>query len=66
MKASALDAPLRPGDLLSSASQVGYAAKATTVTLDGVETALPGTIFGKALESLDDGEALIYVFVTLQ
>lgn len=66
VKASALAGAIQPGDLLSSANQVGYAAKATTVTLNGVETALPGTIFGKALESLDDGEALIYVFVTLQ
>lgn len=66
VKASAVNAPLRPGDLLSSASQVGYATKATNVTLNGVEVAIPGTILGKALESLDEGEALIYVFVTLQ
>jgi hypothetical protein len=66
VKASALQTPLHPGDLLSSASQVGYAAKATKVTLDGTETFLPGTILGKALESLDEGEALIYIFVTLQ
>ncbi len=26
----------------------------------------PGTVFGKALESLDAGEGLIYVYVTLQ
>jgi hypothetical protein len=66
VKASALTGAIQPGDLLSSASQVGYAAKATKVTLDGVETALPGTILGKALESLAEGKALIYIFITLQ
>jgi hypothetical protein len=66
VKASALAGPLQPGDLLSSAGQAGYAAKATKVTLGGVETAMPGTILGKVLESLDEGEALIYIFVTLQ
>jgi hypothetical protein len=66
VKASALAGPLQPGDLLSSASEAGYAAKATTVTIGGVETAMPGTILGKVLEPLDEGEALIYIFVTLQ
>lgn len=66
VKASAQGGPLRPGDLLSSSGQAGLAAKATKVTLDGVETPLPGTILGKVLESLDEGEALIYIFVTLQ
>jgi len=66
VKASAAEAPLRPGDLLSSASLIGYAAKAKKVTIDGVETTPPGTILGKVLESLDEGEALIYIYVTLQ
>jgi hypothetical protein len=66
VKASALAGPLQPGDLLSSAGQAGYAAKATKVTLGGVETAMPGAILGKVLESLDEGEALVYIFVTLQ
>jgi hypothetical protein len=66
VKASALAGPLQPGDLLSSASQVGYAAKATQVTLNGIETAMPGTILGKVLEALEEGEELIYIFVTLQ
>jgi hypothetical protein len=66
VKASALAGSLQPGDLLSSAGQAGYAAKATEVALGGVETAMPGTILGKVLEALDEGEALIYIFVTLQ
>jgi len=66
VKASALAGPLQAGDLLSSAAQAGYAAKAAQVSLDGVETAMPGTILGKVLEPLAEGEALIYIFVTLQ
>ena len=66
VKASALASPLQPGDLLSSASQTGYAAKATEVTLGDVTVAIPGTVVGKVLEPLADGEALIYIFVTLQ
>jgi hypothetical protein len=66
VKASALAGTIQPGDLLSSASPAGQAAKAAQVSIDGVETALPGTILGKALEPLDTGDKLIYVFVTLQ
>lgn len=66
VKASALGGPLQPGDLLSSADQTGCAAKAAKVTLGGIETAIPGTVLGKVLEPLDEGEALIHIFVTLQ
>jgi hypothetical protein len=66
VKASALSSPIQPGDLLSSAAEAGYAAKAAQVTVEGVPLALPGTIFGKALEALDADRDLIYVFVTLQ
>jgi hypothetical protein len=66
VKASAVTGPIQPGDLLSSASQAGRAAKAAEVSLGGVKTAPPGTVFGKALEPLDKGDGLIYAFVTLQ
>lgn len=36
------------------------------MTIQGVSTTVPGTVFGKALESLDTGQKLIYIFVTLQ
>ena len=42
------------------------AAKAAEVTFGDVEAAMPGTVLGKVLEPLDAGEALIYIFVTLQ
>jgi hypothetical protein len=59
VKASALAGAIRPGDLVSSALEAGHAARA-------MEAALPGTVLGKALESLEAGQQLTYIFVTLQ
>jgi hypothetical protein len=67
VKVDAASTPIQPGDLLSTDGRTGYAAKATSVSIEGVQLTPPGTIFGKALESLDAGQdGLIYVFVTLQ
>jgi hypothetical protein len=66
VKASAVAGAIQPGDLLSTAGPAGRAAKAGQVTLEGVETARPGTVLGKALEALETGDQRIYVFVTLQ
>lgn len=57
---------VHPGDLLSTGSTAGFAAEAETVTMDGVQTAVPGTVFGKALEAPQAGREMIYVYVTLQ
>ena len=38
----------------------------TQVTIEGIDMVLPGTVVGKALEPLVDGQKLIYIFVTLQ
>jgi hypothetical protein len=57
---------VQPGDLLSTGIQAGLAEKAATVSLNGVETAVPGTVFGKALEPVDGSDDMIYVYVTLQ
>ncbi|MBE2197744.1 MAG: hypothetical protein IAE79_03975 [Anaerolinea sp.] len=57
---------IQPGDLLSSGSRAGLAGKAAVVTVNGVETAVAGTVFGKALEALDGTHGQIYVYVTLQ
>jgi hypothetical protein len=66
VKTSALSGAIRPGDLLSSAAGAGYAARAAEVEVGGTKLALPGTVFGKALEALDAGQELTWVFVTLQ
>ena len=64
---SALDSgAVQPGDLLATSSVAGVAGKASTVSMNGVETAVPGTVFGKALEALDGKQEMIYVYVTLQ
>ncbi len=66
VKVSALNGgTIQPGDLLSTGGAGGVAAKAATVTIDGVEITVPGTIFAKALESVSDLQDMIYVYVTL-
>ena len=59
-KVSAENGPIRPGDLLVTSATPGHAMRADR------ERTLPGTILGKALESLDSGTGLIQVLVTLQ
>jgi hypothetical protein len=66
VKASAAAGAIQAGDLLSSSDQAGLAAGAAKITIEGVQTSLPGTVFAKALEALGSGEGWIYVFVTLQ
>lgn len=65
--ATALDgAAIQPGDLLATSGSMGAAGRAAMVTMNGVETAAPGTVFGKALEPLDGTQKAIFVYVTLQ
>lgn len=66
VNATALEADaIRPGDLLATGTAAGRITRAPTVTLDGVETTVPGTVFGKALEPVDGTRAQVYVYVTL-
>jgi len=58
VKASAINGPIRVGDLLTTSSIPGYAMRASEP--------LPGTILGKALEPLEEGTGVILVLVTLQ
>ena len=58
--------PITRGDLLTSSSTRGHAMKATPHIVGGVELYAPGTIIGKALESLATGLGVIEVFVTLR
>jgi hypothetical protein len=57
-KASAENGPIHRGDLLVTSATPGHAMRA--------ESPAPGTILGKALESLDAGTGVIQVLVTLQ
>jgi subtilisin family serine protease len=57
VKATTESGPIRPGDLLTSASKPGYAMRCVDVTQ------CEGAIIGKALEALDMGEGMILMLV---
>ncbi|MCL6642674.1 MAG: S8 family serine peptidase, partial [Candidatus Bipolaricaulota bacterium] len=57
VKATTENGPIRPGDLLTSASKRGYAMRCVDVTQ------CEGAIIGKALETLDEGEGVILMLV---
>jgi len=58
-KVSAENGPVQRGDLLVSSATPGYAMRAGA-------NPPPGTVLGKALQSLNSGTGLILVLVTLQ
>ncbi len=66
IKVDASYGAIKRGDLLTSSPTPGHAMKAQPVNIGGVEIYRPGTIIGKALESLDSGRGLIEVFIALQ
>jgi len=57
VKATAENGPIRPGDLLTSASKPGYAMRCENAQR------CEGAIIGKALESLDEGAGVIVMLV---
>ncbi len=57
VKATTENGPIRPGDLLTSASKPGYAMRCVSATL------CEGAIIGKALEPLEDGEGLVMILL---
>ncbi|MCL4708994.1 hypothetical protein KJ068_27860 [bacterium] len=58
--ATAANGPIKPGDLLTTSEVPGHAMKATDVSRSH------GTIIGKAMSSLENGEGLVLVLVNLQ
>jgi len=54
------------GDLLVSSATTGYAMRSTPIEMNGISLHRPGTIVGKALEPLKEGEGEILVLLTLQ
>jgi len=54
------------GDLLVSSPTPGYAMRSEPLTVGGVAMHRPGTLIGKALEALPEGEGEILVLLTLQ
>ncbi|MBI3660139.1 hypothetical protein HY230_06670 [Candidatus Acetothermia bacterium] len=66
VKVSAENGPIKPGDVLTTSSLLGYAMKAEPVMINGLAFYPMGTILGKALESLEKGTGVIQVLVTLR
>ena len=66
VKVDASAAPIEVGDLLVTSSKEGMAMKSQPVNFGGIEIHRPGTLIGKALESLSEGEAEILVLLSLQ
>jgi hypothetical protein len=66
VKVDASYGPVQRGDLLTSSPTLGHAMKADPVDIEGIKIYRPGTIIGKAMEPLADGQGLIEIFVTLQ
>lgn len=60
VQADASTAPIRPGDLLTTADLLGHAMKITD------HEQAQGAILGKAMSSLDEGQGLVLVLVSLQ
>lgn len=66
VKADARKSPIRVGDLLVTSDVEGVAMRSEPIDLAGTKIHRPGTIIGKALESLDKGVGEILVLLTLQ
>jgi hypothetical protein len=66
VKVDATRAPVRIGDLLVTSDLPGVAMKSEPIVLRGRRIHEPGTIIGKALESLDKGTGEILVLLSLQ
>ena len=66
VKVDAQFGPIQVGDLLVSSSTSGYAMISKPVEVGGISLHRPGTIVGKALEPLNEGQGEILVLLTLQ
>ena len=66
VKVDATREPIRIGDLIVTSDVEGVAMKSVPVELGGVAIHRPGTLIGKALESLEKGTGEILVLLSLQ
>lgn len=66
VRVDATAAPIRVGDLLVTSDLPGVAMKSEPMEIKGRRFHQPGTIIGKALESLDGGQGEILVLLSLQ
>jgi uncharacterized protein YbdZ (MbtH family) len=66
VRADATNGPIEMGDLLVTSGKTGVAMKSEPLDLGGVKIHRPGTIIGKALEPLPNGQGDILVLLSLQ
>jgi len=66
VRATAANGAIRMGDLLVTSDLPGLAMKSVPARLAGLEMHRPGTLVGKALEPLSEGEGEILVLLSLQ
>jgi hypothetical protein len=66
VRVDATAAPIEVGDLLVTSNKAGMAMRSMPVDIGGVEIHRPGTLVGKALEPLAEGEGEILVLLSLQ
>lgn len=66
VKVDASAGAIAVGDLLVTSDKAGYAMRSKPIDVSGVLIHRPGTIVGKALESLPAGEGEILVLLSLQ
>jgi len=66
VKVDASFGPIQVGDLLVTSPTSGHAMRSTPVDLGGIPIHRPGTVVGKALEPLTEGQGEILVLLTLQ
>lgn len=66
VRVDATIAPIAIGDLLVTSDKSGYAMKSQPFDIGGMSIHRPGTLIGKALESLESGTGEILVLLALQ
>jgi hypothetical protein len=66
VKVDASTGAIGVGDLLVTSSKPGHAMKSAPVEIAGIQMHRPGTIVGKALEPLANGEGEILVLLSMQ
>lgn len=66
VKVDASYGAIRAGDLLVTSETAGHAMRSTPVQIGGISIHRPGTVIGKALESLAAGRGEILVLIALQ
>ena len=66
VKADAQFGSIQVGDLLVSSATSGHAMVSRPIDFNGISIHRPGTIVGKALEPLKEGQGEILVLLTLQ